>query len=41
MYCNEGLFIYFTNGRYIEYLSLTYATNKCKTQKKKKEKITL
>ena len=27
-------FIYFTNGRYIECLSLTYATSKSKTYKK-------
>jgi len=28
---DEMLFIYFTNGRYIECLSLNYATNKSKT----------
>jgi len=29
-----NIFIYFTNGRYIECLSLTYATDKSKTQNK-------
>jgi hypothetical protein len=25
---NKAFYFYFTNGRYIDYLSLTYATNK-------------
>jgi len=36
------VFIYhITNGRYIECLSLTYATNKSKTYKKKEKELNL
>jgi len=37
----KGNIYYFTNGRYIDCLSLTYATNKSKTYKKKKNYYTL
>jgi len=35
------IMFYFTNDRYIDCLSLTYATNKNKTQNKKKKYYTV
>ena len=34
MKTEQTFIFYFTNGRHIEYLSLTYATDKSKTEKK-------